>query len=161
MRLVRKLAMVVVLLGCVGVSAPAAAQSDEEVTAAWLVLSTTTTGIAGTIGGIVLTIYLVSRDSKSAMKDYLRHNAVAVKRDVTLGGGATVDDIAFIIGVPAEHVPRFAVAVRERRKGLLSELGTTPIDDARTERFLEVLWDAVASETQVADAVMHNRYWGG
>lgn len=138
-----------------GFCAPAAAQSDEDGATLYGMLSTTTTiGIVITIGGGVLTtVVLLTRDEKNALKTYIRENAVALRGDITRGGGGTVADLAQIFGVPDKHLKAFARAVRTRRDTLLSLIGPDPIDDQRTERFVETVWQALGSDEELAFAL--------
>jgi hypothetical protein len=162
MKLGRVVSFVLVLLTCVALASPAAAQTDEEIAAGYSALSTTTTsGVVTTVGGIILTVVLVSGNKKSALKRYIRDNAVALKQDITLGGGATVADLGQIFGAPQDQLSGFGRALQARRSTLMELIGTTPIDDPRTDAFIETLWEAVAQNDDLAQAVMEQRMAGG
>ena len=137
-----------------GLCAPAAAQTDEEIAAGYSLLSTTTTGgILTTVGGVVLTVVLVNNSGKKAMKTYIRDNAVALRSDITRGGGVTVADLGQVFGVPEEQLGSFGRAIRGQREALLSLVGPDPIDDKGTEQFIQAVWQAVASDEGLARAV--------
>lgn len=151
------------LVACSILATPAFAQAtDEEVAAGVTYLtSTSTSGLTTTVGGIILTVVLVNSGKKKALKWYIRDNAVALKQDVTMGGGATVADVAHLFGAPPEHLETFARALRSRRQQLVALVGTTPIDDERTEEFMETVWEAVADDEALADAVATSFVQGG
>lgn len=79
------------------------------------VSSTTTTTI---VGGIIVTVTISS--GSADLERYLRHNAVAVRHDITRGAGAAVEDLADGFGVASEHLAAFGQLLRARRQELLA-----------------------------------------
>jgi hypothetical protein len=139
------------LLACLFfVPASAAAQSDcigdDCSNDAALVLSlytSTTVGggittIAAIAGGVYLTV--AAADKGSAMKSYLEKNAVAVRADLSLGAGATIDDLATAYRVAEPQRGAFGKLIRENRERLLRLADTEKLDTERAQSFTRLVY---------------------
>lgn len=165
MKLGRFASFALVLLTCSLLAGPAAAQQTEGdilagVAGVYLAISSTT-GLTTTVGGIVLTVVLSNSKKKKAMKWYIRQNTVALKQEVTMGGGTTVADIGQIFGTTPAEYEAFANALKSKRRELVALIGTTPIDKTRTDAFIDTLWEAVATDDRLASAVAQRYVEGG
>ena len=144
----RRFGSLLVLLACSALAAPASATHvpphEDDGTGTVLLTTVTTGGLVTTVGGIVLTV-MVARPDPQAMKSYIRHNAVALHEDLTLGAGPTVDDLARAFGVPEAEVGGFGRALRSRRASLVALIGDGDVDDARTARFVKLVGSVAGS----------------
>jgi hypothetical protein len=130
-------------------SVPAFAQgADSEFASPLSSTSTTTTTTAVVVGGIVLTVVLTTPepDRKSALEDYMRHNAVALQQDITLGAGDTVDDLAVAFQIPDEDRNSFARLLRHHRKKLLPLTDPESLDASRVRSFVGIIHRAMLEE---------------
>ena len=123
---------------CVLVHAtPAAAQADSEATQVLTSTSTTTTSTAVVIGGIILTVVLITPSKKRSawMLDYLRQHPAAVRQGLALGAGAAVDDLARALRLKPERRVDFGRLLRRERATLLALADPARLDEARAESF--------------------------
>lgn len=88
--------------------------------------STTTTGIttAGIVGMTMSTVRLLLPRGRACPQAvaYLRNNHRSLQDDLLLGGGPSIDELAFLMEVPDEHHQDFARILRENRESLLPYL---------------------------------------
>ena len=149
--LTTRVTALIAFLACLGTAAPAWADyHEDEAALGWMWTSSTTLGgIVTTAGGIVLTVYVATSNNR-AMKSYIRHNAVALQQDLTLGAGPTVDDLAQAFGVPEAEVADFGQALRSKRSTLVPLIGDGDVDDARTARFVDLVESATSGEQRLA-----------
>lgn len=131
-------ASLVVLLACL-ISSPALAQDadDSDVGGIWFVFP-----IFSTVGYVlapstIVTTLVIERWAARDMPDYLRRNAVALARDIALGAGPTLADLA--ARLHRGDTRRFARAMRQQRKPLLALLARgDELDDAGAAQFLRL-----------------------
>ena len=117
-------------------------------------VTTTTTGVATTLigGGIALTVILVSNSSDSSSKEkYIRQNAVALKQDLTVGAGETVQDLAATFQVEDEDRETFARMLRERRDTLVPLTNLEKLDADRADRFFQTIVRGMQARAALRD----------
>jgi hypothetical protein len=124
---------------------------SASVASAYLIdLSTTSTSVALTVGGVVLTVVMVNDATKAEMETYIRNNAVAIQQDITMGGGATAQDLAAAFAVPEEHLHVFAAMLKEQRHSLLPLTDLDLLDEARAGQFIEVVLTGMVERPELA-----------
>ena len=96
-----------------------------------VITSTTSSTTLVIVGGIALTIILVAKDRKRALRSYLRENALAVRNDAHLGEGATLHDLRLFLAIPDRQHAEFARWIRTERQTIDVLLS----DGARDEQF--------------------------
>jgi hypothetical protein len=164
MKLGRLASFALILLTGSFLAAPASAQTEGDVlagVAGLYAISSTSAGLTTTVGGIILTVVLTKNKRKKAMMWYIRQNSVALKQEVTIGGGTTVADIGQLFGTNPGEYEAFANALQTKRRELVALIGTEPIDDVRTEQFVDSLWEAVATDEALASALAERYVEGG
>lgn len=121
---------IVVLALVIVCPAQALAQDDDDNDTERLITTTLV------VAPLTTTTYLVRRflekltDKKlEEVRLYLDHNAVALARDVTLGGGPTVVDLAQWLHLRPQQLPRFARRLRHHRASFLALLANPERDD--------------------------------
>jgi len=151
------LAIVVLAVVTLG-STPAYAQFYASNDRPALVTSTTTTTTAVVAGTIVLTVVLVMPDDdSSAMESYLRDNQVMLARDLSLGAGPTVEDLAAAFHVEDEDLAAFGRLLRSHRDALLRLADPARLDDRRAHAFVHDVLAAMGQSPRLARYVMRIR----
>ncbi len=141
----RFVALIIAIVGF-GWSSQAVAQvfADEDAsggdgTQTFYFSSTTTTTTAVGVAMIFASVVSITpEDDSAAIERYLRENAVALEGDVHLGAGQTIDDLAFLLGVPLEERPRFGRALRAAREDLLELAAPEQLTSARVTEFVRI-----------------------
>lgn len=157
MRLSSHLLASALLLCALGVATPALAHDDVDQDVHVQVYSSSSSSSTSTVMLFALLVFNpTSTTSSSSMAvfadadttcQYMRHNAVALQQDMTLGGGRTMHDLAQLAGIAPEHRPAFARAVRRASPQLREILGDGgSFDRARLERFEQALRDAMRQD---------------
>ena len=119
------------------------ADHENEEAGVGLLLTTTLGGLTTTGLGVWLTIHLVNKNKKEAMKTYIRHNATAMRRDITMGGGDTVDDLAEAFRVPENQHADFGQALRDKRETLVTLADAETITEQRAGLFVATVQSAM------------------
>lgn len=119
---------------CTIAARPAAAQTTEPQGEALVLVSssTTTTTI---VGGVILTVVLAGKNA--GLEHYLRDNAVALRQEISQGGGDTIADLADVFSIELDARARFATMLRRSRDELLPLLEAVDAEAAR--RFVEIV----------------------
>ena len=119
---------------CTLVPGAAAAQTTEPQGEALILVSSssTTTTI---VGGVILTVVLAGKNA--SLEHYLRDNAVALRHEISNGGGDTVADLADAFGVALDARARFATMLRASRDELLPLL--EGVDAQAARRFVKIV----------------------
>ena len=137
-----------------GTTSNAFAQTDEDIVAMWfLTTSTTYIGIPLTIvGGVVLTIVLVVGASSEELEEYMDQNAVALQHDLHMGGGESIEDLATMFNVPAEHLDEFAGILYDNRHELSGLVQPGQVDSQTVQDFAEIVVEGMMQN----EALAHN-----
>ena len=85
----------------------------------------------------------------SAAKLYISHNQVALKQDITLGAGQTVEDLARLCGLDPSHDARFGRALRAQRAALLPHLSADEPSDQAILDFLRGVVHAMSHDREL------------
>jgi len=155
-RFARTLLIVCTIASCsVASSALAQGIDDSNANTPLTSTSTSTTTSGLTIAGIIVTGGLLaandpSPDSLRALAMYLEENTPAIERDLALGAGGSVDDLASAFGVPHDDRARFGKMLRAERTPLLSLVDHDEVTTEHAARFIIVVLDAMRSDTQLA-----------
>ena len=91
----------------------------------------TTTAVVA--GAIVLTVVSIKKEPKT-LALYLQANEPAVRAALALGAGDALDDLASLLGLPADLRHRLGPALRSRRR----ELTTAAFETRDAARFREI-----------------------
>ncbi len=135
-----------VLVGAMAHTGPAFAQAADPANDTAVLSSSSSTSTTTIVGGVILTIVLSS--GNSSLESYLRNNRVALRDDITHGGGATVADLADAFRVEDERIDEFGTLLRTHRRALLG-LIDDDLDAARARRFVELIVEAGTREELV------------
>ncbi|MEM1348714.1 MAG: hypothetical protein AAGI01_09180, partial [Myxococcota bacterium] len=110
----RSLLIILCTLAYCSVASSASAQGIDDSNAnSLLTTSSTATTTSGlTVAGVIVTGGLLaahdpSPESLRAFALYLRENAPALERDLTMGAGDSLDDLAGAFGIPRDKRPCF------------------------------------------------------
>ncbi len=102
-----------------------------------LLLSSTSVTTTAVVGGIILTVILAT--DAGSMENYLDQNAVALQTDLSLGAGATVDDLAMAFHIDDADRSTFGAITRANRKTLLELADPALLTTDRAREFVRVL----------------------
>lgn len=109
------------------------ALSDE----AWLISTSVTTATLASAYGLYAV--RLGEDDLAAVELYLRNHGRTVQRDLHLGGGETVRDLARLLGVGADELEAFGRLLYDRRDPLVELAAPMQVDRRSAGRFVEIV----------------------
>jgi hypothetical protein len=124
-------------------------------------LSVTTVGALSTVGGVITTIYYLiqggAERNATALRAYILHERESLMAAHAVGGGDTVDDMATMLWIPAEHRALLGASMRQRRAALDALLTQTCEDaatcDALADRYLATLIAAIHARPEAHEPI--------
>lgn len=115
--------LVAVLLIAVTPASAWAQDDDEDNATAGLITTTLVVSPLTTTSYLVQMLLESWTDKKlDEARLYMEHNATALARDVTLGAGPTIDDLAQAMGLPRRRHAAFGRGLRRERAAIVAML---------------------------------------
>ncbi len=127
----------------VGVEVPGVTVIPGEL---WSTSTTSSTTTAA--AGLGIFSMQLATGGRRQFQAYLSRNAVAIQYDLHLGAGELSRDLAELFEIEEEALPRFSQILFERRHELAPLVEPGAIDAERTDQFIEIIVEALASSLE-------------
>lgn len=117
-----------------GVASPAFGQlyaDEDDNPAGFISVTTTSTGL---VGGAVTMIVSLIKNRNRDVQAYLKQNSIAVRRDIFLGAGTSVGELAFLMNLDPKKLGH---AMRKDRMAVAKLVHPEHLDTRQTQRFIE------------------------
>ncbi len=156
------------LLALTALLTPALALADHESETTVTVyplgplLTTTTTTIGVIVAASIVTSPFTTTSSTSRSlfgshdqtRDYLNENAVALQQDISMGGGAHIDDLATMAQLTPPQRAALGRLMRRHREPLQQLLASGRVDDEGAALFTTTLEAAMREDALLAPLAM-------
>lgn len=104
---------------------------------AWLISTSVTTATLASAYGLYAV--RLGEDDLAAVELYLRNHGRTVQRDLHLGGGETIRDLARLLDVGADELEAFGRLLYDRRDRLVELAAPMEVDRRSARRFVEIV----------------------